>query len=72
MTIGSKEHQDMIAAFERHMNATQIRCRFDKEAKDDWRKGRVYQDGHTNDHFRVYSAGYANARCVYMQEAAVV
>jgi len=67
MTLGTTEHYEMIASFEKYIHASPIRCRVDKEAKEEWHKGRIYQDGNTNDLFNLYSAGYANARCVYAQ-----
>lgn len=67
MRIGSQEHYDMMAAFEKYAARSPIRCRFDKESKDQWPNGRIYQDGNTNDLFNLYSAGYALARCHYMQ-----
>lgn len=69
MQVGTQEHLDLISAFEKHMKTTPIRCRLDKEQRTEWRKGRVFQDMNTNDLFRLYCAGYANARCVYFQLA---
>lgn len=71
MTIGTTEHYDMMAAFEKFMRKSAIRSRFDKEEKTEWRKGRVYQCMLTNDFFKAYSGGYALARCVYMSDATV-
>lgn len=68
MTLGTKEHQDLLASFEKFAKARNgIRFRLDREPKGQWAKGHVYQDGLTNDFFKLYSAGYANARCVYLQ-----
>lgn len=67
MKIGTREHQDIIAAFEKYLSKAPLRCRLDKEDKSLWPKGLIYQDGRTNDLFMVYSAGYACARCVYME-----
>lgn len=67
MQIGTTEHYEMISGFEKHMKTSPIRARFEKEEKEHWNKGRIYQCGNTNDLFRVYSAGYALARCNYLQ-----
>jgi len=67
MTLGTQEHYDMLSSFEKYMTRSPIRCRFDKEPKEDWKKRRIYQDSNTNDLFNVYCAGYASARCAYLQ-----
>lgn len=54
-TLGSKAHADLIAAFEREYKGR----RFDKEPKELWSGGRVYQDGPTNDLFVAYRRGAA-------------
>jgi hypothetical protein len=65
LTIGSTEHYEMIAGFEKAIARTPIRTRFDKEPREDWKKGRIYQDMNTNDLFKAYAAGYAHGRCEY-------
>ena len=55
MTIGSKEHYDMIAMFERTFKGH----RFDKEDKTLWAKGNVYQNGDTNNLFLAFRQGVA-------------
>lgn len=52
--LKSKEHYDLIAAFERSRKE-----RFDKEEKSLWGKGIVYQDGRVNALFLAYRNGYA-------------
>lgn len=67
MKLGTTEHYDMIASFEKYAKTSPVRVRFDKEPKADWAKGRIYQDMNTNDLFNLYCAGYASARCAYLQ-----
>jgi hypothetical protein len=56
MTLTSKEHYDLIENFEREFKG----CgRFDKEAKEFWAKGCVYQHGQVNQLFLAYRRGYA-------------
>lgn len=52
--ITSKEHYDLIAQFER-----EFKGRFDKEPKELWVKGHVYQSGEMNDKFTIFRKGYA-------------
>lgn len=49
------EHYDLLAQFEHEFKHR----RLDKEVKDLWCKGIVYQDGQTNDLFLAYRKGYA-------------
>lgn len=56
MILNDKEHYDLIAAFERAHSG-----RFDKEHKDLWRRGIIYQDGCVNELFLAYRRGYAYA-----------
>jgi hypothetical protein len=39
------------------------RGRFDKEPKELWKKGTVYQDGKVNELFKIYWHGYALGKC---------
>mgnify|MGYP007069505986 CR=1 FL=1 len=64
MTIGSTEHYDIIEGFERQFNG----MRLDKEEKELWYKGNVYQSGETNALYKAYIAGYSHARCEYINE----
>lgn len=54
MEIFAQEHYDLMIQFEREHSG-----RFDKEAKEFWPKGIVYQDGHINELFLAYRRGYA-------------
>ena len=62
MKIGTKEHYDMIENFEKNYR----HARLDKEDKELWYGGRIYQDGRVNDYFYYFSLGYAMARSIYM------
>ena len=63
MLIGSKEHYDILAEFEKNFSY----CRLDRE-KDVclWRKGQVYESGETNKLYAAYIAGYSLGRLSYM------
>lgn len=67
MKLGTAEHQEMISSFEKYAKRSPALVRLDKEAKSEWPRGHIYQDGHTNDLFNLYCAGYSHARCVYLQ-----
>ena len=64
MTIGSKEHYDIIKQFEKN----NIGERLDKEEKHLWRKGIVYQDGIVNRLYNAYISGYAHGRSNYLNQ----
>lgn len=70
MKLGSKEHYDMLDAFERSFKSMQLYGRLDRESQDWWSRGVFYQDGQVNVMFRTFTAGYAEARCIYLQETA--
>ncbi len=53
--IGTKEHYDLIVQFDRQFK----HLRLDKEDKEFWRKGHVYQDGHVNQFYGAFFQGYA-------------
>ena len=53
--LHTKEHYDLMAQFERAFKHR----RLDKEPKDFWPKGVIYQDGHVNELFLAYRQGYA-------------
>lgn len=55
MKLHDQEHTDLMAMFER----THKGLRFDREPKDIWPMGRIYQNGETNDRFLAYRQGYA-------------
>lgn len=69
MTIGTQEHIDLMKSFERYVTSglAPTRARLDREEKSQWPRGHVYQHADINNLFRTYSAGYALARCVYLQ-----
>ncbi|OZI23720.1 hypothetical protein CAL26_09825 [Bordetella genomosp. 9] len=56
----TKEHYDLMVQFERGLLG-----RFDKEAKELWPRGIIYQDGHINELFLAYRRGYAFAVADY-------
>jgi len=62
MKIGTLEHEEIIKAFEK-----QFLGRFDKEPKDFWKRGNVYQCGETNRDFLVFRTGVAFAKCFYRE-----
>jgi len=63
MTMGSKEHSDILNEFEK----LYCYCRLDREInKDLWRKGQVYESGETNNLYKAFIAGYSLGRCVYI------
>jgi hypothetical protein len=53
--LKTREHQDLMAQFEKDCKPG----RTDKEAKEDWARGIIYQDGHVNELFKIYRMGYA-------------
>jgi hypothetical protein len=55
MTLFSQAHYDLIEMFDREFKG----LRLDKEAKDMWPKGYVYQNGEVNQLFLAYRKGYA-------------
>ena len=63
MTIGSKEHYEIMSDFERDFK----HLRLDREEKSNWTHGCIYQDGMANNLFRAYSLGYASGRLNYIQ-----
>jgi hypothetical protein len=65
--LRTKEHIELMAQFER--DCTLHIGRVDKEAKDLWARGIIYQDGKTNELFLLYRKGYAFGRFVERQEA---
>lgn len=55
MRVGDKEYFEMMAQFEKNFPGE----RYDKEPKESWGKGIVYQDGNVNRLFKAYEMGYA-------------
>lgn len=64
--LKTQEHIDLMTMFE----SEHIGRRLDRETKDQWPKGRIYQDGQLNELFLSYRKGYALAKAVYQQSAA--
>ena len=55
MRVGSSEFYELVAMFDREYRGH----RLDKEAKDMWPKGYVYQNGEVNQLFLAYRRGVA-------------
>jgi hypothetical protein len=62
MQLGSKEHIDVMAAFE-----GMYKHKLEREPKELWVKGYVYCDGEKNILFDMFRKGYALAKCTYRQ-----
>lgn len=56
----SQEHYDLMDVFERQFKHR----RLDKEQKELWPKGVIYQDGHVNELFLAYRSGFAYGKHV--------
>jgi hypothetical protein len=56
MKLFDKEHDELVAAFERFHGKG---LRLDKESRDMWAKGYIYQNASTNDAFKFFRSGYA-------------
>lgn len=63
MTLGSKEFYEVIEAFEK--SPVSKSKRLDKEPKELWKKGQIYQNGEVNDLFKCFQHGYSYAKAVY-------
>lgn len=55
MQLKTDDHEKMMAMFDRLFKGR----RLDKEAKDLWPRGHIYQDGHVNELFLAYRQGVA-------------
>lgn len=55
MSLFSHEHYELLAQFEREFKHR----RLEKEPKDLWPKGVIFQDGHVNELFIAYRKGHA-------------
>lgn len=60
MTLTSKEHYELIAQFEKQFS----HHRLDKESKELWTKGNVYQDGLANELFLAFRMGVSYGQAV--------
>lgn len=65
--LHTKEHIELMEQFERDCKSHIGRV--DKESKELWARGIIYQDGKTNELFLLYRKGYAFGKCVERQEA---
>ena len=61
-SLFGNEHYELLTQFERDCK-DQI-GRTDKELKEIWQKGHIYQDGPTNAIFLAYRKGYAYGKAV--------
>lgn len=59
--LKTQEHIDLIAMFEKEVRGS----RLDKESKDLWARGIIYQDGRLNEMFLLYRKGYAFGKAVH-------
>lgn len=66
--LKTQEHVDLIAMFEREPEYKGRRL--DKERKEFWTVGHVYQDGHLNELFLAYRRGYAYGKAIERTSAA--
>lgn len=55
MTLLSQDHYELIAMFDRLFKGK----RLDKEPKEIWAKGRIYQNGEVNELFLAFRQGVA-------------
>lgn len=53
--LGSKEHYELMYQFEKEFK----HLRLDREDKELWEKGNIYQSGETNNLFLAYRQGYS-------------
>jgi len=60
----TKEHYDLMGQFEREHRGR----RMDRESKELWPRGIIYQDGHVNELFAAYRRGYAFAVADYRSD----
>lgn len=58
--LKSKEYYELMAQFEKEFKG----YRLDKEAKELWQRGIIYQDGHLNEIFKAYQKGYAFGKVI--------
>lgn len=63
MTIGSKEHFEILEQFEKNFS----HCRLDRETDvQSIKKGYLYQSGETNNLYQAYILGYTFGRLQYL------
>lgn len=66
MQAHTKEHHDLMISFERCFRGN----RMDRETKDMWARGAVYQCGQTNELFKAFRLGYAEHKAIARLEEA--
>ena len=59
MQIGTKEHFEILAQFEKNFSHLRLTREKDKTL---WRKGQIYENGETNALYNAYILGYSFAR----------
>ena len=59
--LNSKEHIDLMAMFEK----TFSHLRLDREARELWSMGKIYQSGEANELFLAFRRGFAYGKFVY-------
>jgi len=64
MTLGSKEHYDILDNFEKNHKY----LRLDREEQSLWGIGQVYQNGETNNLYKSFILGYSLGRCQYLNQ----
>lgn len=62
MQVGSKEFYDIMDVFEREYRY----MRMDKEPKEGWKRGVVYEDPVANREFAAFLKGYSLGRVSYL------
>ena len=60
--VGTKEHYELLENFEKHNS----HMRLDRENKELWYKGQVYQDGDVNRLYNAFILGYSFGRASYL------
>lgn len=58
--LKTQEHHDLMAQFEKDCKPG----RTDKEPKEMWARGIIYQAGEVNELFKVYRMGYAFGKAI--------
>ncbi len=61
--LHTKEHIDLMAQFEKEVKKV-ARGRLDREAKHDWARGIIYEDGLINQMFLMFRMGYMLGKSV--------
>lgn len=60
MGLLSKEHYELMEQFEKEFYP----MRFDRENKNLWAKGIIYQDGNVNNLFKAFRLGYSLGKII--------